>query len=197
VEQAALIERLRGGDEDAFRELFDTHHAMLVRLAAAYVKSTSVAEEVAQDTWTAVVDALPSFEGRSSLKTWIARFAINRAKTRAQRDGRQVPLDDEEPPSTDDRFGQLGQFKRKPTEFESPESLLLDREVRQAIDRGLADLPHQQRVIVTLRDLEGWSSEEVCNVLGLSESNQRVLLHRGRGRLRVALEQALGERKRP
>ncbi|HEY2367452.1 MAG TPA: sigma factor, partial [Polyangiaceae bacterium] len=119
-----LIDRLRQGDEAAFRELFDAHHAMLVRLAMAYVKSASVAEEVAQDTWTAVIDALPSFEGRSALKTWIARIAINRAKTRAQRDGRQVPLDDEEPPSQDDRFTSFGAFKRRPADFDSPEALL-------------------------------------------------------------------------
>ena len=186
-----LLDRLRDGDEAAFRELFDAHHAMLVRLATAYVKSPSVAEEIAQDTWAAVLDALPSFEGRSSLKTWIARIAINRAKTRAQRDGRQVPLEDDEPPSSDDRFGRLGQFKRRPTTFDSPESLLADRQIRAAIERGLEELPPQQRAIVTMRDLEGFSSEEVCNVLGLSESNQRVLLHRGRGRLRAVLERAL------
>jgi RNA polymerase sigma-70 factor (ECF subfamily) len=187
-----LIDRLRRGDEDAFREIFDAHHGMLVRLALAYVKSPSVAEEVAQDTWTAVVDALPTFEGRSSIKTWIARIAINRAKTRAQRDGRQVPLDDEEPPSQDDRFGSIGQFKRRPASFDTPEALLSNQEVRAAIDRCLEDLPENQRAIVTLRDVEGWSSEEVCNVLGLSESNQRVLLHRGRQRLRSALEAVLG-----
>ncbi len=197
MEQTELITKLRDGDEDAFRELFDAHHAMLVRLAAAYVKSPSIAEEVAQDTWTAVIDALPSFEGRSSLKTWIARIAINRAKTRAQRDGRQVPLEDEEPPSSDDRFGAFGLFKRRPAHFDSPESLLGSAQIRAAIDRCLEDLPPQQRAIVSLRDLEGWSSEEVCNVLGVSESNQRVLLHRGRGRLREALEKALGEGKRP
>ena len=189
-----LIDRLRQGDEAAFRELFDSHHAMLVRLAMAYVKNASVAEEVAQDTWTAVIDALPSFEGRSALKTWIARIAINRAKTRAQRDGRQVPLDDEEPPSQDDRFNSFGAFRRTPVAFDNPEALLLNREVRVAIDKCLEGLPEQQRAIVTLRDIEGWSSEEVCNVLELSESNQRVLLHRGRGRLRAALEAVLGGR---
>ncbi len=192
-----LLERLRAGDEAAFRELFDAHHGMLVRLASSYVKSASAAEEVAQDTWAAVIDALPTFEGRSSLKTWIARIAINRAKTRAQRDGRQVPLDDEDPPSTDDRFGSIGQFKRRPTNFDSPEALLANAEIRAAIDRCLERLPEQQRAIVTLRDLEGWSSEDVCNVLGLSESNQRVLLHRGRGRLREALEKALEGRESP
>ena len=189
-----LIDRLRQGDEAAFRELFDSHHAMLVRLAMAYVKNASVAEEVAQDTWTAVIDALPSFEGRSALKTWIARIAINRAKTRAQRDGRQVPLDDEEPNSQDDRFNRIGAFRRTPVAFDNPEALLLNREVRVAIDKCLEGLPEQQRAIVTLRDIEGWSSEEVCNVLELSESNQRVLLHRGRGRLRAALEAVLGGR---
>jgi RNA polymerase sigma-70 factor (ECF subfamily) len=189
-----LIDRLRQGDEAAFRELFDAHHAMLVRLATAYVKSASVAEEVAQDTWTSVIDALPSFEGRSALKTWIARIAINRAKTRAQRDGRQVPLDDEEPQSQDDRFNRFGAFRGTPPDLGTPEALLLNREVRVAIDKCLEGLPEQQRAIVTLRDIEGWSSEEVCNVLGLSESNQRVLLHRGRGRLRAALEAALGGR---
>ncbi|HEY1960312.1 MAG TPA: sigma-70 family RNA polymerase sigma factor [Polyangiaceae bacterium] len=192
-----LLERLRDGDEAAFRELFDAHHAMLVRLANGYVKSPSVAEEIAQDTWAAVLDSLASFEGRSSLKTWIARIAINRAKTRAVRDGRQVPLEDEEPPSSDDRFGRFGQFKRRPAAFDSPESLLADRQIRAAIDRGLDDLPPQQRAIVTMRDLEGFSSEEVCNVLGLSESNQRVLLHRGRGRLRAVLEKTLAERGGP
>jgi RNA polymerase sigma-70 factor (ECF subfamily) len=190
-----LIDRLRAGDEAAFRELFDAHHGMLVRLAASYVKSASVAEEVAQDTWTAVIAALPEFEGRSSLKTWIARIAINRAKTRAERDGRQVPLDDEEPPSTETPFGPNGRFKQRPARWdESPEQLLLNGEVRAAIERGLAELPPQQRAIVTLRDVEGWSSEEVCNVLGLGESNQRVLLHRGRARLRAVLEAALGVR---
>jgi len=197
TESVDLLERLRAGDEAAFRELFDAHHAMLVRLALAYVKSASVAEEVAQDTWTAIIDALPTFEGRSSIKTWIARIAINRAKTRAQRDGRQVPLDDEEPPSTDDRFGSIGQFKRRPATFDSPEALLANAEIRAAIDRCLERLPEQQRAIVTLRDLEGWSSEEVCNVLALSESNQRVLLHRGRQRLREALEKALEGRESP
>ncbi len=192
-----LLERLRDGDEAAFRELFDAHHRMLVRLATAYVKSPSVAEEVAQDTWAAVLDALPSFEGRSSLKTWIARIAVNRAKTRAGRDRRQVPLEDEEPPSSDDRFGAFGIMKRRPATFDSPESLLADQQIRAAIERGLEDLPAQQRSIVTLRDLEGFSSEEVCNVLGLSESNQRVLLHRGRTRLRAVLEKTLGERRRP
>lgn len=197
--EATLVRRLREGDEAAFREVFDAHHATLVRLASAFVKSPSIAEEIAQDTWVAVLDALGSFEERSTFKTWIVRIAINRAKTRAARDGRQVPLDDEPAPSVDpSRFGPLGTFKQLPARWdETPESLLARVEVRAAIERCLEDLPPAQRAVVTLRDLEGWSSEEVCNALDLSESNQRVLLHRGRGRLRDALDAVLAERKPP
>lgn len=191
---AELVQRLTAGDEAAFRELYQAHHPTLVRLAGAYVKSAAVAEEVAQDTWVAVIDSLGSFEGRSGLKTWIARIAINRAKTRAQRDGRQVPLEDDESVVDSSRFGAIGLFKRSPARWEdSPEALVSRREIREAIDRCLDLLPDPQRAVVTLRDIEGWSSEEVCNVLELTESNQRVLLHRGRSRLRTALEGVLGQ----
>jgi RNA polymerase sigma-70 factor (ECF subfamily) len=190
---AELVRRLRDGEEAAFAELFDAHHATLVRLATAFVKSPSIAEEIAQDTWVAVIDALDSFEGRAAIKTWIARIAINRAKTRAARDGRQVPLEDEEQPSVDpSRFGSFGQFKQAPARWdETPEALVGRQEVHAAIGRCLEDLPTAQRAVVTLRDVEGWTSEEVCNALDVSESNQRVLLHRGRARLRVALEVVL------
>lgn len=192
MSDADLVQRLRDGDEAAFAEVFEAHHTMLVRLASAYVKSASAAEEIAQDTWVAVMGALGSFEGRSSLKTWIARIAINRAKTRAERDGRQVPLEDEEPSSVDSSRFVFGFFRRPPATWdETPEALLSRRQVREAIEKCLESLPDAQRAVVTLRDMEGWSSEEVCNALDVSESNQRVLLHRGRGRLRAALESAL------
>jgi len=192
---AALVQRLRDGDETAFTEVFDAHHPMLVRLAVAFVKDASVAEEIAQDTWVAMMDALGSFEGRSTLKTWIARIAINRAKTRALRDGRQVPLEEEDGSVDSSRFT-FGFFKRPPARWdETPEALVERQEVRAAIERCLADLPDAQRAVVTLRDMEGWSSEEVCNALDVSESNQRVLLHRGRGRLRAALEAVLGAKE--
>lgn len=166
---------------------------MLMRLAVAIVKSPSVAEEVVQDTWVAVIGALPTFEGRSTLRTWIARIAINRAKTRALRDGRTVSLSDVETatePSVDaSRFYSSGLFNQWPDRWsETPEALMSRREVREAIEAALADLPESQRVVVTLRDMEGWTSEEVCNALDVSESNQRVLLHRGRSRLRAVLE---------
>jgi len=200
---SALVERLRSGDEATFTCLVEDYHSVLMRLALAIVGSRGTAEEVVQDTWVAVLDALPSFEGRSSLKTWIARIAINRAKTRAVRDGRNVPLqfgegaEGDEPSVDPSRFRAVGVWA-EPVETwdEAPEALLLRREARQRIEEGLQKLPSAQRAVVTLRDLEGWSSEEVCNALELSESNQRVLLHRGRSRLRAVLEQFLGGGRR-
>ncbi len=192
-----LVRRLREGDEAAFTEVFDAHHASLVRLARIFTKSESAAEEIAQDTWVAVMGALGSFEGRSSLKTWILRIAVNRAKTRAERDGRQVPLEDEEPASADDRFGRFGALKKRPAAWhDTPETLLAEREVRAAIERFIEALPPIQRAVVTLRDVEGLSSEEVCNALEISESNQRVILHRARSQLRVDLEK-LHETRKP
>ncbi len=193
MSDAELVERLRRGEEAAFAELFDAYHSAIVRVATAFVKSPSIAEEIAQDTWVAVVDSLDSFEGRAAIKTWIMRIAINRAKTRAVRDGRQVPLEDEEQPSVDpSRFGSFRQFKQMPLRWdETPETLVSRSEVRQAVELAIEELPAPQRAVVTLRDLEGWSSEEVCNALDVSESNQRVLLHRGRGRVRAALEVVL------
>jgi RNA polymerase sigma-70 factor (ECF subfamily) len=190
VTDAELVQRLRSGDESAFTEIFDAHHHTLVRLARIFTHSESAAEEIAQDTWLAVMSSLDSFEGRSSLKTWLVRIAINRAKTRAARDGRQVPLEDDEAPSVDSsRFGSFGKFKRVPDVWsDTPEKLLAERETRAAIERSIAELPSIQRAVVTLRDVEGLSSEEVCNALDLTESNQRVILHRARLRVRAALE---------
>ncbi len=189
-DDAEIVARLREGDEAAFAEVFDAHHGTLVRLARIFTKSESAAEEIAQDTWVAVLGSLASFEGRSSLKTWIVRIAINRAKTRAVRDGRQVPLEDDDAPSIDStRYGAIGNMKTRPSEWgATPEALLAEREVRAAIERSIEELPSLQRAVVTLRDVEGLSSEEVCNALDLTESNQRVVLHRARMRLREALE---------
>jgi RNA polymerase sigma-70 factor (ECF subfamily) len=204
TDDSTLVERLRAGDEATFTRLVEGYHSVLLRLALAIVGSRGSAEEVVQDTWVAVLDSLPSFEGRSSLKTWIARIAINRAKTRAVRDGRNVPLDfldategDGEPAVDPSRFRGPGVWAEPVERWdEAPEALLLRREARERIEEGLQKLPAAQRAVVTLRDLEGWSSEEVCNALEVSESNQRVLLHRGRSRLRAVLEQFLGGGKR-
>jgi RNA polymerase sigma-70 factor, ECF subfamily len=192
-----LIARLRLGDEAAFTTLIDRHHRTLRRLARAFVSSDAVAEEVVQDTWVAVLDRLGSFEARSSLKTWIFRILINRAKTRGVREARTVPMsamgsDDEEAAeaSVDPaRFDDRGMWSSPPQRWEdSPAKLLLQKELAGELERAIAQLPERQRSVVVMRDALGWSSEEVCNVLELNETNQRVLLHRARSRLRAMLE---------
>jgi RNA polymerase sigma-70 factor (ECF subfamily) len=190
---AVLLGRLRDGDEAAFRELVTTMHRGLLRIALAFVESPSAAEEVVQETWLAVVAQLDRFEGRSSLRTWIGTILCNRAKTRGVRDKRSVPFsaltNDDVDPVEPERFTAAGIWSVPPARWDdAPESLALRKEAREAIERELERLPETQRTVVVLRDLEGWSSEEVCNVLALSETNQRVLLHRGRQRLRSALE---------
>ncbi len=162
----------------------------LMKLALAFVGSPSSAEEVVQETWLAVVDQLDRFEGRSSLRTWIGSIAVNRAKTRGVRDKRSVPFsalaEDDDP--VQESFTARGFWCTPPASWDKgPESLVLQKEAREAIERELEDLPPAQRTVVTLRDLEGWSGEEVCNVLDVTETHQRVLLHRGRMRLRSAL----------
>jgi RNA polymerase sigma-70 factor (ECF subfamily) len=188
-----LLRRLRDGDEAAFRDLVTRMHRALSKLALAFVGSPSAAEEVVQETWLSVVSQLDRFEGRSSLRTWIGSILVNRAKTRGVRDKRSVPFSslspDETEPVEPERFGARGFWSVPPTRWDdAPEALVLRKEAREAIERELETLPPAQRTVVVLRDIEGWSHEEVCNVLGVSETNQRVLLHRGRLRLRAALE---------
>ncbi|MGD0528637.1 MAG: sigma-70 family RNA polymerase sigma factor [Polyangiaceae bacterium] len=190
---ARLVERLRAGDEAAFRRLVQQMHRGLMRVAQAFVESPSAAEEVVQETWLAVVAQIDGFEGRSSLRTWIGTILCNRARTRGVRDKRSVPFSslekEDAEPVEPERFSPGGIWSLPPARWDdAPESLVLRKEARQAIERELTALPEAQRTVVTLRDLEGWSSEEVCNVLSISETNQRVLLHRGRQRLRGALE---------
>jgi RNA polymerase sigma-70 factor (ECF subfamily) len=191
-EDAGLVSRLRAGDEATFRSLVRELHRPLTRVAFAFVGSQAAAEEVVQDTWLAVIDGLDGFEGRSTLRTWIGRIVVNRAKTRGVRDRRSVPFSslspDEDGPVEPDRFGPQGFWRAPPCAAEVPEELILRKEARAHIERELESLPPAQRTVVTLRDLDGWTSEEVCNVLDVSETNQRVLLHRGRTRLRAALE---------
>jgi RNA polymerase sigma-70 factor (ECF subfamily) len=168
-------------------------HRGLLRVAQALVESPSAAEEVVQDTWLAVVAQIDGFEGRSSLRTWIGTILSNRAKTRGVRDKRSVPFSaltkEDVDPLEPERFTARGFWSPPPARWDdAPENLVLRKEARQAIERELATLPETQRTVVVLRDLEGWTSEEVCNVLEISETNQRVLLHRGRQRLRGALE---------
>lgn len=191
-DDAALLLRLRAGDEAAFRSLVRELHRPLTRVAFTFVGSQAAAEEVVQDTWVAVIDGLDGFEGRSTLRTWIGRIVVNRAKTRGVRDRRSVPFStpspEEDGPVEPERFGSRGFWSAPPCRGELPDELVLRKEARAHIERELESLPAAQRAVVTLRDLDGWSSEEVCNVLEVSETNQRVLLHRGRTRLRAALE---------
>jgi RNA polymerase sigma-70 factor, ECF subfamily len=193
LDEAALLGRLRAGDEAAFRDLVVTMHRGLLRVAMACVGSQATAEEVVQETWLAVVAQLDQFEARSSLRTWIGTILVNRARTRGVRDKRTIPFSSfdagELDPVEPERFDRRGFWSAPPSRWDdAPEALVLRKEARAAIEKELAVLPEAQRTVVVLRDLEGWTSDEVCNVLGVSETNQRVLLHRGRQRLRVALE---------
>jgi RNA polymerase sigma-70 factor (ECF subfamily) len=196
---AELVRALRDGDERTFAELVRMYNASLLRVAQFYVPSRSVAEEVVADTWLAVLNGIDRFEGRSSLKTWIFRILVNTAKTRAQREGRSIPFsalagEDGEPfePSVErERFTRAGFWTSPPHEW--PEERLLSAEVRAVVEGAITALPDSQRAVITLRDVEGWSSDEVRNVLELSETNQRVLLHRARAKVRRALERYLEE----
>ncbi len=194
-----LAGRILGGDEEAFSRLVTTYHASLVRVARAYVSSDSVASEVAQGTWVALLDGLHRFEGRSSLKTWLFRILTNRARTRGVREGRQVPFsamgdgDGGEPVLDPARFNDRGGWAQPPSAWRvsTPEELLQRKQAMDALLEAIETLPPRQRLVVTLRDIEGWDAVDVCNVLEISETNQRVILHRGRTRIRGALEAAL------
>lgn len=197
-----LLERLRAGDEAAFVELVQRYSGSMLRVAQMFVPSHAVAEEVVQETWLAVLNGLDRFEGRSSLKTWLFRILTNRAKTRGARERRTVPFaslasaesEGDEAAVDADRFTPAGAegggfWAAPPARWEeSPEKSLQSGEalalVRSEIDR----LSPMQRLVITMRDLEGWPSEDVCNALSISETNQRVLLHRARSRVRAALE---------
>jgi RNA polymerase sigma-70 factor (ECF subfamily) len=199
----ALVNALRRGDEAAFERLVDEYYAPLLRLALLYVRSRAVAEDVVQETWIGVLRGLDRFEGRSSLKTWIFRILTNTAKTRAQREGRSIPfsaLSEEEAeggePAVDPAYFLPADDPQWPGHWASvprnwdevPEERLLSLEARELIRAAIEALPPTQREVITLRDVEGWTSQEVCNLLNISESNQRVLLHRARSRVRRALD---------
>ena len=182
------------GDRAQFTALVKRHHGALLRLASALCQSRAVADEVVQETWLAVLDGLAGFEGRSSLKTWIFRILVNRARTRATRERRSVPLsslgtDDQEPPDPTVQLGSWGFWSQAPRAWQAgPEGQLLGKELAGVLEAELEQLPPAQRTVVVMRDVEGLDAEEVCNILELSETNQRVLLHRGRTRLRTALD---------
>jgi RNA polymerase sigma-70 factor, ECF subfamily len=197
-----LVAALRVGDEEAFASVVREWHAGLLRVARIFTPTRAVAEEVVQETWLRVLGALDRFEGRSSLKTWVFRILVNTAKTRAQRESRSIPFSALHDPArvpeaavdadrflADDHPHHPGGWESPPREL--PEDRLIASETRDVIERAIEALPATQRAVISLRDVEGWSSDEVRNALDLSEVNQRVLLHRARARVRQALEDYL------
>jgi RNA polymerase sigma-70 factor (ECF subfamily) len=195
-----LRDKLLAGDEAAFEGFVGTLHGPMLRFARNFISRADVAEEVVQETWLAVLKGLPAFEGRSSLKTWVFHILANRARTRAVREGRVIPFadlggpdDDALDPDLASRFGESGRWSQPPAPWgaDNPEAILIRRAAMEQFQAALEALPPSQRTVVTLRDVEGLTAEEACNVLEISETNQRVLLHRARTRLRRALEGVL------
>ena len=197
---AALVDRLRQGDRDAFATVVRLHHASMVRVAESFVPSRAVAEEVVQDTWVAVIRGIARFEGRSSLRTWIFSILVNQARTRGAREARSEPVaglaDD---PSTREPSVPASRFEGPPGRgawstplarwHDDPERSLQSRETLRLVEETLEKMPAQRRLVMTLRDIEGLTSREVCDLLGISEVNQRVLLHRARTQVRARLEE--------
>jgi RNA polymerase sigma-70 factor (ECF subfamily) len=192
LEEMRLVEALRNRDEQAFEQLIRMYQSALVRVAQMYVSSRAIAEDVVQESWLAVLNGIDRFEGRSSLKTWIFRIVANRAKTRGQREARSRPFSALESEASVDpgRFVE-GQWSAPPESW--PEERLLGAETLRVIGDAIEALPPSQRAVITLRDVQGWSAEEVRNARELSETNERVLLHRARAKVRAALEAYLME----
>lgn len=204
LDEAALLTSLRQRDEMAFTQLVDQYQPSLVRLARLFVQDERVAEELSQETWIAVLQGLDHFEGRSSLKTWIFTILTNKARTRSRRENRSFVFSDFEesdsglpvvPPERfkgDSAGASAGHWVVEPASWaDIPEEQILSGETLQLIRQTIAELPDNQRAVITLRDIEELSSQEICNILGISETNQRVLLHRARARVRQALEDYL------
>src|SRR3954469_25233386 len=198
---AEIVAALKRGDETVFAMIVDAWSPGLMRMAQMFVRDRAVAEEVVQETWIAVLRGIDRFEGRSSLKTWIYRILMNTAKTRGQREARSVAFSAaatrDEPSVDPDRFLDAdhqfaGGWMLGPSEWQTPEEELLQGETRAAILAAIEELPEQQRAVITLRDVEGFPADEVSQALGISDGNQRVLLHRARSKVRAAIEEHLG-----
>jgi RNA polymerase sigma-70 factor (ECF subfamily) len=197
-----LVERLRAGDEEAFMDLVVNWSPSMLRVARMYVPSQAVAEDVVQETWLGVLNGIDRFEGRSSLRTWVFSILVNRARTRGERERRTVPFaalgrDSESEDGFSavdaDRFvgsgNEIGSWASPPVRWwEEPERALDSSEAVQRIEGEIEKLPEMQRLVITMRDVDGLSSEEVRSALDISETNQRVLLHRARAKVRAALE---------
>ncbi len=196
-DDAELVAALRAGDEAAFTTLVDELSPALLRVALMHVPSRAVAEEVVGDTWVGVIKGIDRFEGRSALRTWIFQILLNNARTRGKREKRTLPFASfrrraeegrDEPAVDSDRFQGSGAWARPPQEWEGAEAQLESDETRSVLLDAIRELPPRQRDVIALRDLQGYSADEARNALGLSETNQRVLLHRARSKVRAALE---------
>ncbi len=197
-----LVKALAARDADAFAYLLDRYHSTLVRLAQQYVPSRAVADEVVQETWLAVIDGIDRFEQRSSLKTWLFRILVNIARSHGVKENRSIPFATtavlEEEPAVDPRrfrrgLRARGAWKRPPQPWSEPEQRAVDAETLETIRSAIDRLPPDQREVITMRDLLGWSAAEVCDALEVSDANQRVLLHRARSKVRASLEQRYDE----
>jgi RNA polymerase sigma-70 factor (ECF subfamily) len=200
ADETLLLARLRVGDERAFADLVDRYQSALMSVALRYVGTRSVAEEVVQETWIGLLRGIDEFEGRSSLKTWIFRILVNTAMSRSRRERRCTPFSSLATPGDDapveaDRFidgaGERwhGHWAAAPSDWATvPEERLMATETLACVSRAIEALPPRQREVIVLRDVEGWSSEEVRETLVLTEANQRVLLHRARAKVRAVLE---------
>lgn len=208
ADEGPFLERLRAGDEEAFVELVRMHGPAMLRIARMYVPSRAVAEEVVQETWVAVLRGIARFEGRSSLKTWLFKIHINRALSRGASEGRSIPfsaltrreLDADVALVEPERFRRPGEryadhWTASPPHWaDSPEDSVLARETIGVVERAAASLPPAQRAVIILRDVVGMPADEVCDILGITASNQRVLLHRARAKVRIVLEAHLATR---
>lgn len=201
-DDATLVKALVAREPAAFEYLLDRYQSQLVRLAMQYVPSRAIAEEVVQDTWLAVIKGIDRFEGRSSLKTWLFRVMVNIARTRGVREQRAIPFasvtdDDHEPAVPASRFRRFGRaagtWKRPPVAWPEAEQRALDEEATRFVHAAIDGLPPAQREVITMRDVLGWSSAEVCVALDLADGNQRVLLHRARSKVRASLERHYAE----
>ncbi len=189
-----IIPRLLNNDESAFKQVVGAYHGMMIYIARSIV-GDSIADEVAQEAWVAVIKALPKFERRSSLKTWIMRIVSNTAKSRLRHESRTVNIEDSVNDSGDmispNHFNARGHWTSPPSVWhaDTPDSLLSSRELRECIDSALKELPPLQRSVISLRDIQGLDMETICKILDVSESNGRVLLHRARSSIREAIDE--------
>ena len=205
IQEIQLVQDIRNGDEAAFNTLIERYHGQLLRLARSFVHTQAIAEEVVQETWLAVLQGITRFEGRSSLKTWIFKILTNRAKTKGQRESRYVSFSDAasltdqekdlamEPERFHTSGPQSGHWAIPPTTWDehTPERLLMSKESLAQIEKAIHTLPSNQRQVIILRDIEGVDSEEISQILNITSTNQRVLLHRARSKIRQVLEEHL------